>query len=180
MAFRGLLGSVLATALLSLALPVFAALADSPPERASPEVGAVLERPPAAVEVWVAARLDASKGAELKVVHIPSGRRVDRGGDEALDSADPQHLRVTLEPDLAPGRHVVSWEATGVDGHPTEGSYAFTVAPLVATNEDRVPLMLAVFGVAVFAVSVGGLGYLFRRQLGLVAPPPEQPPSEHH
>ncbi len=128
MPLRRLLGSVLATALLFLALPLPSAQAHTPPERTDPERGAVLDEPPTSVEVWFAAELDRSKPAELRVEHNPSGRRVDQGGDQPLDPADPTHMRVLLEPDLPPGRYVVSWKATGMDGHPAPGSFSFTIA----------------------------------------------------
>jgi len=177
-----LLGVLLATALLSLTFPLFTAQAHIPPERTSPEAGAVLDQPPTSVDLWFPLELDISKPVELRVVHNLSGRRVDRGGEDPIDPIDPKHMHVALVADLRPGRYVVSWKATSVDGHPAyPTSFSFTMAePVVATNDERVPMMLAVFGAAVFTVSVGGVGYLMRRQLGLVAPPPEQPPSAHH
>jgi methionine-rich copper-binding protein CopC len=181
MPLRPLVGSFLASALLVLAFHPSPAFAHTPPERTAPEADAVLDRPPATVEIWFVADLDASEPAELTVIHNPSGQRVDQGGDEPLDPGDPSHMRVTLQPNPAPGRYVVSWEATGIDTHPTMGSYSFTVAgPPGSDDDDRVVVMLSVFGAAVFALSVAALGYLLRRLLGLVPPPPEQPPSEHH
>lgn len=41
-------------------------------------------------------------------------------------------------------------------------------------NDDRVPVELATFGAAVTAVVVLSAGYLLRRRLGLVKPPPAQ------
>ena len=180
MALRPAVGSVLAAVLLAVVVPLFTAFAHTPPERTEPEAGAVLERPPTAVDVWFGADLDRSKPAELRVVHNPSGRRIDRGGEDPLDPQDADHVRVALEPDLAPGRYVVSWEATGVDGHPVRGGYSFSVAEPERARDDQVPLMLAVFGAAAFVVSVGTVGYVLRRLLGLVEGPPTQPPAEHH
>lgn len=181
MPLRQLLGSVLATALVSAFLPFPIAQAHTPPERTNPEAGAVLDQPPTSVDIWFPLELDASKPAQLRVVHNQSGRRVDQGADDPLDPADRTHMRVLLEPDLAPGRYVVSWDATGVDGHPAyPRNFSFTIVELEPENRDRIPLMLAVFGTAAFAVSMGTVGYLLRRQLGLVAPPPERPPGERH
>jgi len=181
MPFRPLLGSLLMAALLSPALPLSVTLAHTPPERTDPEAGAVLDRPPVSVDVWFPLELDPSEPAELRVVHNPSGRRVGLGGEDALDPADHTHMRVLLAPDLGPGRYVVSWEATGVDGHPAyPTSYSFTVAEAERSNDDQVTLMLAAFGAAAFAASVGTVGFLLRRLLGLVEGPPKQPPAEHH
>ena len=41
---------------------------------------------------------------------------------------DPRQLTVPLKP-LTPGTYTVTWHATSVDTHKTQGTYRFTLAP---------------------------------------------------
>jgi hypothetical protein len=96
----------------------------------------------------------------------------------SLDRGDPTHLKVPLPRDLGSGKYVVSW-AVFSGGYETEGSFSFTVLNTSrVSNDDRVTVALATFGVAAAAVVVGLLAYLLRLRLGLVKPPP--PPEEPH
>lgn len=45
------------------------------------------------------------------------------------DPADPKVLVLALPAPLPPGEYRVSWRATAVDTHRTEGEFAFTVRP---------------------------------------------------
>lgn len=47
----------------------------------------------------------------------------------AGDPADGRVLVLHLDRPLTPGAYTVTWHATSVDTHRTEGSYRFTVAP---------------------------------------------------
>lgn len=48
-------------------------------------------------------------------------------------------------------------------------------------DDTRVEVQVVVLATAAFTVvGLGGAGYLLRRRLGLVAPPPEQPAGGHH
>jgi len=146
-------------------------------ERTEPAAGAVLERPPSSVDVWLEAPLSDGDEAELRVVHNQSGQRVDMGGGR-LDPAEPAHLRVLLRPDLDPGKYVASWEVLSPNEE-AKGSFSFTVADVSSQgNGDLVRVALATFGVAAGAMGVVFLGFLLRVRLGLVKPPP--PPGEPH
>jgi hypothetical protein len=61
------------------------------------------------------------------------------------------------------------------------GAVRITLAVDDAGDEghDRVVVSLATFGAAATAMVMLSLGYLLRRGLGLVKPPPEQPEEEH-
>jgi methionine-rich copper-binding protein CopC len=145
--------------------------------RAEPAAGAVLERPPSSVQLWLEEPPSAPGDAELRVVHNQSGGRVDLGGP-AWDAAEPGHLKVQLRPDLGPGKYVVSW-AVAEDGREDRGSYSFTVGDSSdERNDDLVTIALATFGAAGAAMVVGLLGYLGRARLGLVKAPP--PPEQEH
>jgi len=156
---------------------VSAVAAQNPIKRTEPVAGAVLERPPSNVEVWLEEPLSTGAKAELQVAHSQSGTRVDLAA-ASVDKGDPTHLKVPLPRDLASGKYVVSW-AVFSGGYETEGTFSFTVLNSSApNNDDRVTVALGTFGVAAAAVMVGLLGYLLRVWLGLVKPPP--PPQEPH
>jgi methionine-rich copper-binding protein CopC len=151
--------------------------AQNPIKRTEPVAGAVLESPPSNVDVWLEEPLSTEAEAQLKVVHSQSGTRMDLAA-ASLDRGDPTHLKVPLPRDLGSGKYVVSW-AVFSGGYETEGSFSFTVLNTSrVSNDDRVTVALATFGVAAAAVVVGLLAYLLRLRLGLVKPPP--PPEEPH
>lgn len=160
-------------------LAVFAsssAMAQVAPSLMEPLPGAHLEEPPRRVDIWFDVPLMASPGAELVVTNEASGARVDRQGSP-LDEADARHLGKVLAAPIDPGRYVVSWRAVTEDGDSVEGSYAFSVGNPGEEDDDRVLVGLATFGAAATAVVVGSAGYLLRRRLGLVKPPPAQGPE---
>lgn len=61
-------------------------------------------------------------GAEV-TVHGPAGR--DVAGPPAIDGTD---VVVPLEQPIAAGDHTVIWRVVSSDGHPIDGTFAFTVA----------------------------------------------------
>jgi methionine-rich copper-binding protein CopC len=145
--------------------------------RAEPAAGAVLDKPPSGVELWLEEPPSAPGDAQVQVVHNQSGRRVDLGGP-AWDAGEPGHLKVQLRPDLGPGKYVVSW-AMAEGGREDTGSYSFTVSePSNGSNDDLVTIALATFGAAGAAVVVGLVAYVLRVRFGLVKAPP--PPEEGH
>jgi methionine-rich copper-binding protein CopC len=77
-------------------------------------------------------RLDFSEGLELAFTTVtltgPDGAVVATGAP-ALDPADATVLVVPLTGDLPAGLVKVDWKAVAEDGHKSEGSYSFTVAP---------------------------------------------------
>lgn len=69
---------------------------------------------------------------------------------------------------------VASTAAPRVDGGSVAGSQGSSDDNPAEENDDRVPVELATFGAAVTVVVVLSAGYLLRRRLGLVKPPPAQ------
>lgn len=116
--------------LLTLAAPLLAApivlvgpaLAHAFLKTAAPAVGATVQQAPATVVI------DFTEGVEPRfstiTVQDGSGARVDLG-DVHLQGGN-QHLAVGLKP-LPPGLYKVTWTATAVDTHKTQGDYSFTV-----------------------------------------------------
>ena len=93
------------------------------PERAEPRVGAVVRTAPAQVRIW----FDGDLEPAFSRVSVTSarGQQVD-AGDAQVDAQNRRLLRVGL-PALAPGRYTVKWSVLSVDGHRTQGDYAFTL-----------------------------------------------------
>ena len=75
------------------------------------------------VDVWYDAGIRDSLAA-LAVVS-ESGERVDKR-DAAIDSADPAHVSVGVEP-LTPGKYTVRYRALSADGHMVSGAWEFQV-----------------------------------------------------
>jgi methionine-rich copper-binding protein CopC len=77
-------------------------------------------------------RLDFSEGLELAFTKVtltgPDGSVISTGA-LALDPADATILVVPLPAPLPAGAVKVDWKAVADDGHKSEGSYSFTVAP---------------------------------------------------
>jgi copper resistance protein C len=116
---------------LVLALMVFAlsslgtglALAHSRLQGSEPPAESRLKRPPGEVKLTFTERLEPSySGIRVK---DERGAQVDRG-DARVDPSNPSLLRVSLEP-LPPGAYTVDWRVLSVDGHVSEGRFAFRV-----------------------------------------------------
>jgi methionine-rich copper-binding protein CopC len=170
---RNVLLAAASLAMLLLLSPVLASAvaAQEAVARAEPPVGAVLDRPPSRVELWLEKPPSAPGDVEVRVIHDQSGQRVDLGR-EAWDASDPGHLEVPLGPDLGPGKYVVSW-VVAEDGREYSGTYSFTVgASADEGNDNLVTMALATFGAAGAAVVLGLAAYLVRVRLGLVKAPP--------
>ena len=77
-------------------------------------------------------RIAYSEGVEPQFCQVaimgPDGKPVE-AAKPAADPADAGALVVHLAQALPPGAYQVTWHATGVDTHKTEGSYGFTVTP---------------------------------------------------
>jgi len=116
--------------LLTLAAPLLAvpillagpALAHAFLKTATPAVGATVQQAPATVVI------DFTEGVEPRfstiTVQDGSGARMDLGGVHL--QGGNQHIAVGLKP-LPPGTYKVTWTATAVDTHKTQGDYSFTV-----------------------------------------------------
>lgn len=116
----------LVLALVAFALSSFetgSALAHSRLARAEPPADSRLKPPPAEVKLTFTERLEPSySGIQVK---DERGAQVDRK-DAHVDPSNPLLLRASLEP-LAPGTYTVDWRVLSVDGHVSEGRFAFSV-----------------------------------------------------
>jgi methionine-rich copper-binding protein CopC len=96
-------------------------------ERALPEPETSLASSPATVEIWFTE--EAAEGSTIEVFG-PDGSPVHEG-EAALDLFDPnrQHVTVSLQPGLPPGRYTVRWTSiSAADGDSSSGEFGFTVA----------------------------------------------------
>lgn len=89
-----------------------------------PPEGASLQRAPERVSLT----LDGPVEAEFSPLEVYDERdeRVDL--DNARTGQDDSTLLVDLREDLGGGEYKVEYRYTGVDGHPIEGSYSFSVS----------------------------------------------------
>jgi copper resistance protein C len=112
--------SLFALAMLSAASPVFA---HAMLERASPLVGSEVPAPPHEITLTFTESVEPLFSTiELRDAH---GTAVATGRPRT----QPQNNRrlVVELPTLASGTYTVTWHATSVDTHKTEGSYQFIV-----------------------------------------------------
>jgi methionine-rich copper-binding protein CopC len=92
-------------------------------DHAIPPVGAILFRPPAAVQLWFTERIEPSF-SRLEIMAADGGK-IAAGG--VVDRQRPV-MSLSLPP-LKPGRYQVKWRVISVDTHVTEGSFSFEVRP---------------------------------------------------
>ncbi len=92
---------------------------------AEPAVDGSVAAPPTQVVI------NFTEGVEPKFSDI----EVRNASDQRVDNADPhtaatdvKRLIVSLKP-LSPGTYTVTWHATAVDTHKTDGTFHFTVHP---------------------------------------------------
>jgi methionine-rich copper-binding protein CopC len=88
-----------------------------------PRVGETVSGCPKQVRMWFDSRLKPSSSTVR--VESESGKRVDNL-DGHVDSSDATILEVNV-PCLSPGTYRVFWKVTSLDGHRTNGSFAFTI-----------------------------------------------------
>jgi methionine-rich copper-binding protein CopC len=118
---RGLLLALVTLCLSSLETGV--ALAHSRLKRAEPAAESRLHRPPIEVKLTFTEGLEPSYSSVQ--VKDEAGARVDRK-DARVDPSNPLLLRASLEP-LGPGTYAVEWRVLSVDGHVSEGRFAFRI-----------------------------------------------------
>jgi len=91
---------------------------------AAPAVGSTVQQPPSQIAI------EFTEGVEPKfstiAVQDAAGASVVAGPVHL--AGDDTHLAIGLKT-LLPGTYKVTWHATAVDTHKTEGHYTFTVAP---------------------------------------------------
>jgi copper resistance protein C len=88
-----------------------------------PRVGATVSGCPKQVLIWFDSPLKPSSSTVR--VESESGKRVDNL-DGHVDSSDDTILEVNL-PCLSAGTYRVFWKVVSLDGHGTNGSFAFTI-----------------------------------------------------
>lgn len=115
---------LLAAAVMLLALPHLAE-AHAHLKRAQPAANATATPAPSEVALTFTEAIEPKLSAIE--VRAADGAKVDKGDTHAA-GADAKKVVVGLAP-LAPGAYTVTWKVVSVDGHKTQGSYTFTVAP---------------------------------------------------
>ena len=99
------------------------AMAHSPLTAVTPEDGARLTAPPAAIEMRFR---DPSRLIRFALVGVADGAEIGLGDAHLMvKSAD----HTVILPALAAGRYTASWRAMSQDGHVIKGRFSFTVAP---------------------------------------------------
>jgi copper resistance protein C len=102
--------------------------------RSSPGADAVVATPPARVDIWFAQELFRRQGENTIRVTASDGQEVSVGAT-TIDDDDRKHIWVALRPNLAAGVYQVAWKNVSLeDGHPTEGSFSFTIDPQAAAT----------------------------------------------
>ncbi len=125
---------VLPVAALCALLGVAIAAAHARYDHSIPAQGAVVQTPPARVDIFTVQEMKKEQGADEITVTDASNNRVD-SGDTAVDDNDRKHFSVGLKPNLAPGRYLVSFKnVSDEDGEADSGRFAFYVgtAPTAA------------------------------------------------
>lgn len=119
----GVVGAVLVTAFVALALAATPALAHARLLSTSPAGGATLEQPPPAVTLEFSERIEAAFGGVQ--VFDPTGARVDAGEARITDS----QVQVPLAPLPQTGTYTVVFRIISTDGHPVESRFTFDFQP---------------------------------------------------
>lgn len=88
-----------------------------------PKVGETISNCPKQVRIWFDSPLEPSSSTVR--VESESGNRVDNFNGH-VDLSYATILEVNL-PCLSPGTYQVSWKVVSLDGHSTNGSFAFTI-----------------------------------------------------
>jgi copper resistance protein C len=102
--------------------------------RSSPGAEAIITTPPARVDIWFAQELFRRQGENTIRVTAPDGTEVSVG-DTTIDDDDRKHVWVNLKPNLAAGVYAVAWKNVSLeDGHPSQGSFRFTIDPQAAAT----------------------------------------------
>jgi methionine-rich copper-binding protein CopC len=94
-------------------------------ESAVPAVGGTVSTPPAQVAITFSEAVEPA----FSVIEVTdsAGKRVDSGKPHTSPDSG-RVLIVDLQP-LTPGTYSVTWRATSVDTHKTQGNFTFNVGP---------------------------------------------------
>jgi len=113
----------LLTILICSLAAVSAASAHAFLDHADPRVGSTVKGSPTEVKIWFTEGL-ILPFSDVKVTDA-SGKEVQKN-DKHLDPSNNALLIVSVQA-LKPGKYTVSWRATAVDTHVTNGSFTFEV-----------------------------------------------------
>jgi putative copper export protein/methionine-rich copper-binding protein CopC len=100
-------------------------------KHSSPAAGERLALAPMALRLWF------SEVPELKLTSLTLSDGAGRMlaiGTVALDTADKFGVFARVLQGLDPGVYTIAWQTAGSDGHPTNGTVAFTVLPSAASG----------------------------------------------
>jgi methionine-rich copper-binding protein CopC len=113
------------TALLALAGGLRDASAHARYEDSTPARGAILQDPPAQVEITFSQEIQRISGSYGIEVNRDRGSSVTAGPAEVNDD-DRSKMSVALQSNLEPGRYVVTWRnVSDEDGDPADGAFSF-------------------------------------------------------
>jgi copper transport protein len=102
--------------------------------KSDPAANSTLSEPPKAIALWFS---EAPELAMTKIILSDSaGARVSLGPVERGDSKLAIRLKVPTT--LRPGRYTVTWRVAAADGHPSNGSFKFSVAARHASADSAV------------------------------------------
>ncbi len=93
---------------------------------AVPPAGANVATPPASVSLVFSEALELQYSSVA--VTDEAGVRVDRDKPAPAAEMRTKTLTIALHP-LPPGKYKVTWHATSVDTHKSQGNYTFAVSP---------------------------------------------------
>ena len=117
----------LASALLALLTTTGSAGAHARLKESTPAVGEVLEASPAEVSITFSNDIQKLSGTYDIAVENEGGQSYV-AGPPLIDEDDRSLMTVALQPNLPPGRYVVTYKnSSDADGDPFEGGYAFYV-----------------------------------------------------
>ncbi|HVH29355.1 MAG TPA: copper resistance protein CopC [Vicinamibacterales bacterium] len=116
--------------------------------RSDPPSGSVLATSPRQISLWFSEPIDTIPDSIS--VTAADGTRVDKR--DAAVGGDPARLAASIEL-RAPGTYRVSWRVVSADGHPINGSFAFSldradpsVSALVPPEDDQAARLLQPIG----------------------------------
>lgn len=96
-------------------------------DHSTPSPGQVLSTPPTRVDIYTVQDMVKQAGVNEIDVTNEAGQRVDRG-DTTVDDNNRRHFYVDLQPNLPPGRYVVSFKnKSDEDGEEDHGQFAFYI-----------------------------------------------------
>ncbi len=100
--------------------------------RSNPGADAIITSSPAQIDIWFSQELFRRKGENAIHVSGLDGEEVSRG-ETQIDDDDRTHIWVELLPNLPAGKYLVEWKNISLeDGHPSTGSFNFSINPQAA------------------------------------------------